>query len=128
MSCAIRAGVPVVEAGSSILDPFDPWITRRVGDDGVAAACEEATDLGYAPVIADIKRRCAPMLHDMGRDVDLVTCRIELHWPRLHVHLRVPGSISDGEREALAVRALDAVRADRRNFGKINVQVEGTEP
>jgi len=33
VSCAIRAGVSVVEHGSDILDPFEPWLAGRVGDD-----------------------------------------------------------------------------------------------
>lgn len=45
VSCALRAGIPVVEDGPELLDPYAPWITVRAGDD-VLAACEEAARLG----------------------------------------------------------------------------------
>lgn len=41
VSCALRAGVPVVEDGPAVLDPFEPWLAGRVAGD-VVAACEAA--------------------------------------------------------------------------------------
>jgi hypothetical protein len=40
VSCAVRAGIPIVEDGPSLLDPFAPWVTARAGQD-VCATCEE---------------------------------------------------------------------------------------
>jgi hypothetical protein len=59
--------------------------------------------------------------------MERVSCRIELVWPRLLVHLDVPGPVSKGLREALAVRALDAVQAGRRSYSTVNVQVHEIE-
>lgn len=42
VSCALRAGVPVVEDGPDLLDPYGPWVTVRVGDRDVVASCEHA--------------------------------------------------------------------------------------
>jgi len=42
VSCALHAGVLLVEKGTASRDPFDPWLARRVGDEGVVAACEAA--------------------------------------------------------------------------------------
>lgn len=43
VSCALRAGVPVVEDGPAVLDPFEPWLAGRVAGD-VVAACEVAAE------------------------------------------------------------------------------------
>lgn len=123
VACAIRAGVPVVEDGSSILDPFEPWITARVEHDPLTVTCHQAVDMAFQPIANDVLRRCRPLLDAAGIDSSDVTCRLEMSWPKLQVHLEVPGPVSAGIREALAVRALDAVRSDRRKFEKINVQV-----
>lgn len=123
VSCAIRAGIPVVEQGPSIRDPFDAWITARVDDRSVAETCEEAVTLFHQPLVADIRRRCAPLLDAAGIDPSRVACEIELDWPQLRVRLDVPGPVSSGMRGSLGVRALDAVRAGRRSYEKVNVQV-----
>ncbi len=128
VACAIRAGVPVVEDGSSILDPFEPWVTARVTDGAVADAVERAAVLGHAPLAEDIVARCTPVLAALGIDQSQVTCRIELDWPQLQVHVDVPGPLAPGEREALAVRAMDAVRASRRSYHKVDVQVHEEAP
>ncbi len=123
VSCALKAGIPVVEEGPSILDPYDPWITARVEGQSVVTACEEAVEKAYEPLAADVLSRCSKVLGAAGLDLAKTTCRIELAWPRLLVHLEVPGSVTRGIREALAVRALDAVRATRRTYDTVNVQV-----
>lgn len=126
VACAIRAGVPVVEDGSRLLDAFGPWITSRVVGDSVAVTCERAFDLAYEPIVTDVLRRCSPLLDAAGIDPSKVTCRIELVWPRLHVYVDVPGTVARGVREALAVRALDAIRAARRSYDTVNVHVHET--
>lgn len=123
VSCALRIGVPVVEEGPGILDPYEPWITTRVQGTSVAEACEQAVELGYQPLVDDILRRCSVLFSSAGIDRLAVGCHIELAWPRLIVHLEVPGPVTQGVREALAVRALDAVRAARRTYGTVNVRV-----
>jgi hypothetical protein len=126
VACAIRAGVPLVEEGSAILDPYDPWVTARVEAGSVAEVCAQAVERGHQPVAADVLERCAPLLDAHGIDLSAVACRIELWWPRLQVHIDLPVQVTDGVREALAVRALDAVRASRRTYGTVNVQVHDT--
>lgn len=128
VACAIRAGVPLVEQGPDILDPYAPWLTTRVGREPVAVACERAVTTAFEPVIEDVLRRCAVVLETAGIDTTRVTCQMELMWPRLIVHIEVPGPVSKGLREALAVRALDAVQASRRAYSTINVQVRELEP
>lgn len=127
VSCALRAGIPVVEEGPSIRDPYEPFITSRVTGTSVAEACEEAVAIGYRPLTEDILARCGPLFASSGIDTAQVGCHVELAWPRLLVHIEVPKPVSSGTREALAVRALDAVRAGRRTFGTVNVQVHAPE-
>lgn len=128
VSCALRRGVPVVEVGSSILDPFDPFITARVGDKPVVATCEDAIETFYAPLLDDIRRRCAPLLEAEGIDPSKLVSHIELVGSRLQVHLDVLAPARESVCESLAVRALDAVRAGRRTYDGINVQVHQGEP
>lgn len=123
VACALKAGVPVVEEGPGILDPYAPWITGRVEGTSVVQACEAAVAAAFQPLVEDVLARCALVLGTAGIDATQVTCHMELAWPRLLVHLEVPGPVSRGIREALAVRALDAVRATRRTFDTVNVQV-----
>jgi len=78
--------------------------------------------------VDDVLARCALVVSTAGIDPTQVSCRMELAWPRLLVHIEVPGPVSRGVREALAVRALDAVRATRRTFDTVNVQVHETLP
>lgn len=123
VACAIRAGVPLVEQGPEILDPYTPWVTARVGHESVAAACEQAVVTAFEPIADDVLQRCAVVLEAAGMSAEGVECRLELEWPRLIVHIDVPGPAAKGLREALAVRALDAVQAGRRSYDKVNVQV-----
>lgn len=125
VSCSLRAGVPVVEDGTSILDPFDGWLTARVGDRSVVSACEEASRTGFAALEAEVVASCALLVRTWGGDPGAVECRIHTVWPSLQVEVGVPVRINQGQQEAVAVRALDAVRAGRRSFGKVNVQVHG---
>lgn len=126
ISCAIRAGVPVVEEGPGILDPYEPYITMRLDSSSrrsVAEVCEEAVQVAQRPLSDDILRRCSLLFTSAGIDAGAVRCHMETRGSRLIVHLDVPGQVSNGIREALAVRALDAVRATRRTYGAVNVQV-----
>lgn len=127
VSCALRLGVPVVEDGPSALDPFEPWITARVGTGSVIETCERAVDLAHDPILSDIAQRCAPLLADHGVDPSALTGALELTWPRLQVRLHLSEPSDPGLREAIAVRALDAVRIGRRSYGTINVHVNGPD-
>lgn len=127
VACAIRAGVPLVEQGPDILDPYTPWVTSRVGREPLGRACEEAVATAFDPIVKDVLRRCGVVLEAAHIDPERIGCRMELVWPRLIVHIDVPGPVSKRLREALAIRALDAVQAGRRSYRKINVQVHEVE-
>src|SRR3546814_13181207 len=47
VTCALRAGVPLVEQGSEVLDPYGPWVALRTHTDADSVAdCEEAITPG----------------------------------------------------------------------------------
>lgn len=124
VSCAIRAGVPVVEDGPAILDPFSPWLTAR-SDGDAAKASLDAVQKSFASLRNDIAGYTARLLSAAGIDPAVIQCRIELQFPRFHVHLSP--SIEKTLRQALAVRVLDAVRASGRTYGEVDVSYD-TEP
>jgi hypothetical protein len=124
VSCALRADVPVVEDGPDLLDPFEPWLAgRATGDADVASTCEAAASASFDPLLDAIRARTRQLLVAASIDPSSVTCRFATAWPRLHVMLAGP-PIPDGLEQALAVRVLDAVRADGRTFGQIDVGYE----
>lgn len=119
VSCALRAGVPVVEDGPDLLDPYEPWLAGHVVGDTVAA-CESAAAHRFESLRREIHRRMAPLLTASGIEVDAVSCSVETGWPRLRVVLSGPATTRSVE-QALAVRVLDAVRAGERTFGQVDV-------
>lgn len=122
--CAIRAGIPIVEDGTEILDPYTPWISERVrrGAD-VVQACQRATSAELEPLSSSIRDRIAALLTSGAIDRDSVQCRIEETGHRLDVHLELPTAVTRGMEQALAVRVLDAVRGSGRTFGNVDVHV-----
>lgn len=125
VSCAVRAGVPVVEHGPDILDPFAPWLTDRVHrSDEVLDACTRAVEFAGAPLRRDVARRTSPLLRAAGIDDADVVVRLVRLGARLEVHLDLPGPLDRGAQHAVAVRALDAVRdAKDRHAGQTDVHV-----
>lgn len=122
--CAIRAGIPIVEEGTDVLDPYTPWISARIprGAD-VVQACQTAAARELEPLSASIHERIAALLSSVAIDRDSVRCRIETTGHRLDVHLELPAAVTRGMEQALAVRVLDAVRSSGRTFGNVDVHV-----
>jgi hypothetical protein len=94
-SCALRAGVPLVEDGPAALDPFEPWLAARV-DDSVVNTCEAASDTALgelrrpisAPGILTISARpCGNGRVSSGRSklrCSVVCIAVRLRSRRLH--------------------------------------------
>ena len=122
--CAIRARVPVVETGAGTFDPFGPWVTSRIPISGdVVAACAAVVDRRFDDLRELIDGRIARLLAVAGIDPKAVTCTFDVTGTSLDVHLSLPGAVSHGIEQGLAVRVLDAVRADGRTFGRVDVHV-----
>lgn len=124
VACALRAGVPLVEAGPSILDPYEPWLAGRARDD-VVGACEAAADAALDDLRRRIMTLVRPVLAIAGVPAPPSVCQIHYAGPRLRVHFELAAPVSDAVRNALGVRVLDAVRAGNRTFGTVDVSVSG---
>lgn len=125
VSCAIRAGVPVVEIGRSpALAPFEPWLAARVdGDDAAAATVGSAARQGFATMEQAVLAMTAPLLVDVGLPAGRATCAVERAGTGLHVSIDLPDEADEATRQAVAVRALAALRDVRRRHDSVNVDV-----
>src|SRR5262245_44068137 len=127
VSCAVRAGVPLVEDGPDLLDPFDPWVAERVATElDVVAACQSAAEQAFDPLRAEILDRITVLLRSVRIRPDQVVCRFDTDGAALRVALDVPTEVDRHLEQALAVRVLDAVRTSPRTFGEVNVKVVGS--
>jgi hypothetical protein len=123
-TCALRAGVPLVEAGPAPLDPYEPWLAGRVEPNGDVVACCEAASASALDVLRRrILHLVRPALAAAGVAGPEVGCRIDPRGAALHVHFDVPAAVGPGLRQALAVRVLDAVRAGRQTYAEVTVSV-----
>ena len=113
-TCALRAGVPLVEAGPEMLDPFAAWLTACAGDD-IVMACEETAELGFQPLRDEIMLRISRVLAGAGIDRNDVDVLFDFASTRLTVRLRGP-AVGGSVEQALGVRVLDALRTSRRKF------------
>lgn len=121
--CAVRQGVPVVEHAPSLLDPFESFVTAWVEGGDLVDTVEGAAGHRYDPLAEDVVRRIGPLLATAGLTADQVRCRVEPRHLDLDIHLDIDAPTDAGLDQSLAVRALDAVRADRRRFGHVDVHV-----
>ncbi len=119
VACALRAGLPLVELGSGILDPFEPWVVVWVDDDLVGSV-EEGAQRGYDSLRAGILVRIERSLRSAGVDPADVEMTFVHEPPRLTVELRGP-VVDSRVRQALGVRVLDALRAESRTYGQVDV-------
>jgi hypothetical protein len=124
--CAVRSGIPLVVQGPSNLDPFDAWATERVEDhdpDKLVRACESACTSAHRPLEREIMSRIDRILTAGGITPADVTCAVVADGPALRIVFDVPSAVGRATEQALAVRALDAIRTSRRTFGEVNVEV-----
>lgn len=117
--CAVRAGVPIVEDGGDLLDPFAAWIARRTDGDGVVAACETAARDAFLPVVHRLRRVADRLLRT--HDVDPAAVDATFVVDRDHLVIRLTGpALPDRVRRALCDRAVDSLRAIPRTFTRID--------
>ncbi len=124
--CALRAGIPVVEDGTDLLDPYAEHITTRVTtDESVVDACERAVVESMQPLEADVAAALVPVLEVNGMHAGEVGVRLEPLGELLRIHLDAVGlpPMLVGQ---LSVKAVDTVRAMRRSWATIEVTTAGT--
>lgn len=124
--CALRAGVPVVEDGADLLDPFEPWITARTGTD-LVASCQEAAGAAFAPVVEELRTRVEPVLVEAGVDPDELAIAFDVDGTSLVIRLDGP-EVDERTRQAISVRALTALTRTRRRFTRVDVAYREPAP
>lgn len=123
--CALREGVPVVEARQSVVDPFGAYVTAWVDPgESVEAAVEAAARGRYEQVADAVIDTIEPLLGQAGLGRDEVHCRIEREGDALQVTVETARPVEAMAAQALAVRALDAVRLSGLGRGQVGVHVE----
>ena len=126
--CAIRAGLPVVEDGPEVLDPYASWVTLRMTPGADAAtACAEAAEAAHEPLRQRIEARIGPLSSSLGIDPAAVRSRVERTGTSLAVHLDLPVGVPRSATQALAVRVLDAVGSMGKTMGNVDVYVHAPE-
>jgi hypothetical protein len=119
--CALRAGVPVVEDGTDLLDPYADFITTRVGvDESLSEACERAVVEAMQPLEDEVATSLVPFLEANGLQAGDCAVRLEPRGDLLRIHLRAEG-MSPTLTGQLSVKAVDTVRAMRRTWPSIEV-------
>ena len=128
--CAIRAGIPLVEDGTDVLDPFDRWVVERVGpDDDLGALCARAASTRHAHLRTLIRDRIAKLTEVAGTNAVDTACLVRTFGRDLVVDLHLPVPVDRRLQAALAVRVLDAVRAaGGQTYGHVDVRVHGQHP
>lgn len=128
-SCVIRAGVPLVEYGPDVLDPFERWIAGRAeNDDDVVSSVESAAAEALRAVARAVEQHLTKLLQNEGIDPGAIHCSIERRHPRLVVRLRSDVVVDERVRHAIGVRALDAIRANMPvTYGEVTIKVDQPE-
>jgi hypothetical protein len=111
--CAVRSGVPIVEDGGDLLDPFAQWISRRTDDIGVVAACEAAATEAFAPVVDRLRTVSSVLLADLDVDPSGIDAAFEVDGDQLELRrvvlaLHVDADLAKAGGEV--VRHMDADR------------------
>jgi hypothetical protein len=122
--CALRDGVPVVEARSSVVDPFGAYVTAWVDPTETVAEAVEAVAQGRYDVVADaVLARIAPLLEHAALEAADVTCEVVREGDALQVLVRTARPVVALDAQSIAVRALDAVRTSGLARGQVGVHV-----
>ena len=122
-SCSVRAGVPLVTDGAGLLDPHVPWATSRVDDDDLVSGCESAVRIWEHTTGTVVIAGCGELLERVGIQPEQVCCRVRRAGSDLRIRMELPEPVERSTRQALSVRAVDAVRALGRRFRSVDVTV-----
>jgi hypothetical protein len=114
LTCALRAGVPVVVEGSTRFDPYEHRVTACSGD--VVDTCRRAVEASRRPWQERLARVTEPIV---GDDVEVVWS-IDTTPDRTHLIGHGP-PIDARLRDRIAVRAIGAVRGSPLARPRIDV-------
>lgn len=124
VSCALRAGVPVVEDGPAESDPYAAWIAARVDGSSVATAVESAVERAFDPLIRAIEACTRRLIESAHIDPTDVSWVVESRGHGLAIHLDGPRMTRQLE-QAIAVRVLDALHGSQQTYGQVDVSFGG---
>lgn len=118
--CALEQHVPVVVAGSTVLNPFDDYATIvHEGDDGVVAACEQAAALPIRKHSEVASASAQDTLADP-------TASAVVHRSNGRLVVTMTTAVGDEKRRAMAsVRVIAALRAVDRDAAGVDVKFAG---
>ncbi|HKY13641.1 MAG TPA: hypothetical protein VJM33_01860 [Microthrixaceae bacterium] len=122
VTCALRAGIAVVEDGPDILDPFEPWLSGRV-EGAVATSCERAIEQSLRPLKDRLMAVTVPIARDAGVEPEAISWSVERSPGRVALRARGP-ALDVRTRSRLAVRALDALRGSPCRRDQVDVDYE----
>lgn len=125
--CAVRAGVPIVEDGADLLDPFAAWVARRTDGEGPVVACEAAARDAMAPVLVRLRESGRRLLEAVGVHPEDIGATFLVDREHLAVRLFGP-PLPDRVARALCTRTLDAVDAVPRRFSQVDVGYDAAPP
>jgi hypothetical protein len=125
VSCALRSGVPVVEHGTDVLDPFDGFVTARATrEEDVVPACESAAQSSLDELASTITSSLQPFLVAYDVDPSTISVGLEPVDESLHIHIG-SGDLPAQVRGLLAVKAVDACRSATRDRKSVEVDFSG---
>ncbi len=124
--CTVRAGVPLVEDGGDLLDPFAPWVDFRTDGRSVVAACEETVREALGPVRDRLQELCGRLLEAQGAAAGDLRVRAERDGDHLSVVVTGP-ALPPTTARAVCDRALTALRELPRRYAVVDVSYEAAE-
>lgn len=122
VACALRAGLPVVQVGRSLEEPYQPWLAGRAEVEDVADAVVRAQQRAAGELVLAIRGRIDLLLMRAGIDPAAVVCTASRVGKSLRIRVTGDAGLS-AIREAVGVRAYDAVRAFGKTFDEIHIDV-----
>jgi hypothetical protein len=125
VTCAVRAGIPLIEDGPELADPYAPFVVERVEAD-LVAACERAAKEPAREISRVVLDSLGGLLDAGGFDRTAVECQVVQVEGRVRIDVSIGEPIDERTQQTLAVRAFDAVR-DRTpvNADKVDISVVG---
>lgn len=128
VTCALRAHVPVVVAGTVALSPYEEYATVSVEGDEVVSACEEAAAAPLARHARVAGAKLREVLGRMGQDAAGAGAVVVRREGRLVVTLRTLEPLDLPTRRAAVVHVLGALRGLAPSARGLDVVFEAGAP
>ena len=121
-SCAARRCIPVVVAGASALNPFEPWTTAIADTDSVVDACEFAARHPIERLADVAQTKVRQLLSDDPLVADAAEVLVTRGAGRLEAVIQLPNGAEDLD-GTLAVGVAGAIRTRDHWTPRVDVYV-----